>query len=365
VSTSTQLGWSRRASIAAAAAVMIALPLPGIRAASASPGPPPPNLRPRTLATATSTSAVHWGTYVGPGSKGVAGARAFAAWSGLPITDALDFSPTSNWTEITRTGWLLTPYAGTGLRLEYSLPMLPDTTGVSLADCAAGKYDDQWVKVSNNMVTAGQARSIVRPGWEFNGSWYKWSAAGKAASYAGCFRHIVTAMRSVPGAAFAFDWNPNIGSGTFAAELAWPGSAYVNYIGVDVYDTSWTWYPTPAGVSTATAQDRAWTWILNQDHGLKFWATFAKARGKKLAITEWAATWRSDGHGGADNPSFIDHMLDFILDPANGLAYAHYFNSADTATSRHDIMRSDTAMPAAAAELRRRAAALTAATVTK
>ncbi len=45
------------------------------------------------------------------------------------------------------------------------------------------------------------------------------------------FRHIVTTMRSVPGAAFRFVWNPTSGPEPEAAQNAYPGDAYVDYVG--------------------------------------------------------------------------------------------------------------------------------------
>jgi hypothetical protein len=168
-------------------------------------------------------------------------------------------------------------------------------------------------------------------------------------------------MRAVPGSRFTFDWNPNLGGGTFPAEQAYPGDAYVDVIGVDVYDTSWTWYPTPAGVTTDAARTSAWNWLLKGDHGLTYWSAFAHQHNKPMSITEWGATWRPDGHGGGDNPYFVDRLMDFITDPANNVVNSHYFN-LDVASVRHNLTRPDTIFPAALARLQARAAVITAAT---
>jgi hypothetical protein len=164
-------------------------------------------------------------------------------------------------------------------------------------------------------------------------------------------------MRAVPGSSFTFNWNPNLGAGTFPAELAYPGNAYVDVVGIDVYDTSWTWYPTPSGVSVEKARQSAWSWVLNGDHGLTFWSSFARQHGKPMSISEWGVTWRADGHGGGDNPYFIDRMMDFIADPVNNVVVNHYFNTHSLALS-HDLVRSDTIFSASLAALQARAAAL-------
>ncbi len=309
--------------------------------------------------TATAPRAVS-GLYVGPGAKNLAGAAKFTAWSGLPITDVVDFPPTGAWTGsngLSGPSWLLEPYRGSSYRLEYSLPMLPDLSSTNLADCAAGAYDTYWTATATNLLAYGLPGTIVRPGWEMNGNWYRWSAAGKVASYVGCFQRIVTAMRAVPGNRFTFDWTTNLGLGTFAAEQAYPGDAYVDYVGVDVYDLSWSWYPLPAGLDRATAGERAWAWILKGDHGLNFWKTFAAAHGKPMSVPEWGSTIRTDGHGGGDNPVFVDRMLDFLADPANNVAFAHYFN-IDAGSVKHDLMREDTSFPLAGARFRERVAAM-------
>jgi len=315
---------------------------------------------------ATSPSSV-WGVYTGPGAKNVAGASAFASSTGLPVSSVVDFPGETSWAEVRGPSWLLDPYRGSGLALEYSLPLLPagvaaDGTPWNLAACAKGAYDYQWSTLGKNLVAASQPATVIRPGWEFNGSWYRWSAAGKVASFVTCFRRVVAAMRAVPGGRFLFDWNPNLGAGTFPAEQAYPGDGYVDVIGVDVYDTSWTWYPTPAGVTTDAARTSAWNWLLKGDHGLTFWSAFAHQHAKPMSITEWGVTWRPDGHGGADNPYFVDQMVDFITDPANQVVTNHYFN-LDTASVRHDLIRADTIFPASLARLRARAATIGAAAV--
>lgn len=121
--------------------------------------------------------------------------------------------------------------------------MFPHRTGddgAKLADCAAGSFDPQWTTLARNLVTHRLGTTIVRPGWEFDGSWYPWAADRRTAAYLGCFRHIVDAMRAVPAQHFAFLWNPALGTNQFPATEAYPGDEYVDYVGVDVYDTSWT-----------------------------------------------------------------------------------------------------------------------------
>jgi hypothetical protein len=97
---------------------------------------------------------------------------------------------------------------------------------------------------------------------------------------------------------------------------------------VDIYDQSWATntYPYPSTCDAAcrlTRQQTAWnghSWRLNTLRD------FARARGKPLALPEWGVITRSDGHGGGDNPYFVQMMHDFILDLANNVVFHAYFN---------------------------------------
>lgn len=293
------------------------------------------------------------GDYAGPGSKGVTGAQVFGAFAGSAPGTVLDFAANDSWTNITGPNWLLNPWIGNSARLEYSLPMMPAGNQYTLNDCASGSYNVYWKQTAQSLVSHDQADAIVRPGWEFNGTWYQWSAKNNIAAYVGCFKQIVTTMRSAVGQHFAFDWNPNLGGNAFPAEQAYPGDAYVDYVGVDIYDTSWAYYPSS---QLATAQAAAWNDDLNGNHGLAFWSAFTASHHKKMAITEWGVSHQSDGHGGNDDPAFIDHMFDFITNPANNVAYAHYFDW--TSSVGDHKLTGTTAFPASAAEYQKRSRAL-------
>jgi hypothetical protein len=289
------------------------------------------------------------GVYAGPASKGVAGAAAFGALAGAAPTGVLDFASTQDWAGITGPNWLLDPRVGSSARLEYSLPMFPDGSQYSLAACAAGAYNAEWKLTAQSLVSHHLANTIVRPGWEFNGTWYHWSAKNDINGFVGCFRQIVTTMRSVPGQHLAFDWNPNIGANAFPAEQAYPGDGYVDYVGVDIYDTSWSHYPS---AQPAAAQAAAWNDDLNGNHGLAFWSNFAKSHHKPTAITEWGVASLTNGHGGNDDPAFVDHLFDFITAPANNVAYGHYFDWTSGAGDHK--LTGATRFPSSAAEYRRR-----------
>ena len=286
----------------------------------------------QTALSAQSGSALHLGAYSGPGSKGVKGMQAFDGTTHTTSTETLDFPPTNSWSQIEGQAWLLKPHADQGQRLEYSLPLVPDLPGTSLSACATGLYNQHWLALGRNLLHFALANTVIRPGWEFNGTWYKWSAAGHQQQFIRCFRNVVTTMRSVSGEHFTFDWNPTNGKVAFNADQAYPGDRYVDYIGDDVYDESWGSYRAGSSPSSK-AQSGVLNQTLTENRGLNFWATFAKAHGKRLAITEWGVALLSNGHGGGDDPAFIDAMFAFMHNGNNDVAFEHYFNTSSPSTN--------------------------------
>ena len=174
---------------------------------------------------------------------------------------------------------------------------------------------------------------MVRLGWEFNGGWYAWRAGGDPAAFAAYWREVVKTMRAVPGSkGLRFCWNPALGWQQFPAEKAWPGDDWVDVVGVDAYDDSWLkdTYPFPEGAGRAEVEARrraVWNKVLlNGDHGLKFWRDFAVVHKRPFAVPEWGVDRRSGGHGGLDNPYFIEQMHAFFTAPANGVYFHCYFD---------------------------------------
>jgi hypothetical protein len=158
-----------------------------------------------------------------------------------------------------------------------------------------------------------------------NGDWYRWSAAKDPASWRAYYRRIVLAMRSVPGQSFRFDWTMNLGSSAIPAAYAYPGDAYVDYIGIDVYD--WKW-----GDPTATPAQR-WAWVKTQPYGLDWVSAFANIHHKQLTVPEWGLARRqvmSNG-GGGDDPLFVRNLIAWAK--TEGVKYEAYFNTLDHSIS--------------------------------
>ena len=339
------------------------------------------NLFAAVLLTSSAVAAEpQLGVYRWP--NGTENVDAFAAWLGRDTVWGEDFIGSETWDNVEWPTWWLEKWghwknAKPGRRFIFSIPLLAgpvDLSGpkqgkirvsepVSLEKGAAGEYNRHFRQLAENLVKYRLADSILRLGWEFNGDWYAWRAKGQEKSFAEYWRQIVRTMRSVPGSEkLQFCWNPTLGDQQFPAEQAWPGAEFVDYIGLDVYDETWNadTYPFPPNISAAEMQRRhqkVWDeWLFGSRWGLAFWVKFAREQGKPLAIPEWGVNQREDGHGGLDNPLFIERMHAFISDPANNVAFHCYFD-VNAPDGHHQLSpgangKEVTAFPNAAAKFR-------------
>ncbi|HUR18798.1 MAG TPA: glycosyl hydrolase [Acidimicrobiales bacterium] len=255
------------------------------------------------------------GLYRGAGN--VTGAADFESFLGRPVDQITDFFDGSSWASIENPSWIIDRWNSTGTKYSFSwgVPILLNS-GTSFAQGAAGAYDSHFSVLAQNLVAKGRGSDTIRLGWEFNGNWFPWSVTdANKADFMTYWRRVVTAMRSVPGANFRFTWNPTLGRLYVAPDSAYPGDAYVDYIGLDAYDGGATQYPDAAA---------RWNWFATQAYGLNWHAAFAAAHGKQMTYDEWGV-WAVDGPGGGggDSPYFITSMKAWITN--NNVAYANFW----------------------------------------
>ncbi len=273
-------------------------------------------------------AAIPLGFYAGPADpQGVADD---ASITGTHPTIASDYLPiSSGWIGIDGAGgslnWLLDAYQGTGYTLALGIPMIPTNSSGkaqgTLAGGAAGNYDSYFVTLARTLVAAGFSNAYLRLGYEFNGDWYPWQVdnAAKAANFVAYWQNIVNSMRSVPGAAFEFVWNPSGGFyNSYSPTTAYPGNAYVDYIGIDTYDDFW---------GTPFTPQASWNNLLTQPWGLDWLASFAASVSKPLCLPEWGVS--NDPNGLGDDPYFVNQLATWLA--ANNAAWTSYFAAATTA----------------------------------
>jgi hypothetical protein len=274
-----------------------------------------------TSGAASAAVSVPLGDYAGNDSP--SGVAQFASTTGANLTLATDFlDGSSSWAALDGAQGV-GAWAGSGYHLVLAVPLLPNHARASLGKGAHGAYDPYFVTLAHNLVDAGEGDAFLRLGWEFNGTWYKWRVrnARGAAQFAAYFRHIVVAMRSVPGQSFKFVWNPNAGSshGRFGPAQAYPGNPYVDYIGTDLYDESWVQPLTP---------QNAWAAQVSATWGLDWLSSFAAQQGKPIVFPEWGVAIRGDGHGLGDDPYFVNQFAAWIS--SHNVAWTNIFAFDDT-----------------------------------
>jgi beta-mannanase len=126
--------------------------------------------------------------------------------------------------------------------------MDPDT--VSVAQIAAGRYDG-YLSSYAEAVRAYRHPVIVSFGHEMNGSWEPWGYGNASpATFVAAWRHVVTLFRNLGASNVTWLWTVNIIDDTQRGKIPspapwWPGSSYVDWVGVDGYYLKANWQFAP------------------------------------------------------------------------------------------------------------------------
>ena len=272
---------------------------------------------PSTSVPVPSPSSVPLGVYCGPGQASAV--RSFASSAGVTVSYAMDYFDDSSWETVTDPVWSLTQWSRTGDRMIWGVPMLP-ASGATLAQGATGDYDAQFVALSRLLVTSGQASSTLMLGFDPDQQGTPWSVAtaAEAADYVAYWQHIVTAMRQVPGANFSFEWKV-AGLGTISPAALYPGDGYVDVVATGVTDA----------VSAPLSGGARWSAIAGAPTGPAWFASFAAAHHKQLAIVSLILVPTSVPGGGGDDPQFVQQFLQWAA--ANQVATAVVWDDGPSA----------------------------------
>ncbi|HVJ53195.1 MAG TPA: glycosyl hydrolase [Aliidongia sp.] len=261
-------------------------------------------------------AATEIGLYAGAGCDGVAHLATYNAWLGSPAVHVTENFDQSTWAALkSDAGWSIGCYASVrnSVSMTFSIPMLPGDGVSTLAKGAAGAYDATFTSIAQSLVSAGFATTTVRIGWEMNGNFQPWASYKDNTNFIAYYQRIVKLMKAVTGARFQFEWCPNVGTGSLAPDQSYPGDAYVDIIGMDVYEGHYS-----AGDALAAAR---WNWYVTEPFGLQWQVTFAKAHMKRLSLPEWGCCSNNAG----DDPYFVNQIAAWLT--ANSYLYADYWDS--------------------------------------
>lgn len=293
----------------------------------------------------------HSGAWTG-GWMSAAEATSWGTWRGTPSDVTLTFPEYRTWREIERSTWHIDTYQGFKGTLVYGMPLLPKLSKPSeLSKVTAGKRDATFRKVARDLKARGRGNSVVRIGWEANGTWMRYSATRKTApQYRAAYRRAAQVMRKeAPGLKFSFDINCGTqlrGQKNRLDSLTqlYPGNDVVDMIGCSAYD--WD-------VIGATSE-RQWRSAVapKKAVGLADVATFARSKKKGIAISEWGlASTARDGNG--DNPFYIRKMRQYFQANADILVLESYFNQPDRKDTASSLWPAAPLNPKAGAEYRK------------
>ena len=131
-----------------------------------------------------------------------------------------------------------------------ALPLVQiDPTNVSLAAIASGQYDNYLRSYADSVRSFGH-KVVLGFGHEMNADWYSWGWTHTHAKvFVAAWRHIVDVFRKQGADNVVWMWTVNVdpphGDAIKSPARWWPGSAYVNWVGIDGYylKPSWSFAP--------------------------------------------------------------------------------------------------------------------------
>jgi hypothetical protein len=174
---------------------------------------------------------------------------------------------------------------------------LDDPGQIRLGTIVSGQYDayiTRWAKAA----AATQKPLLLRFGHEFNGNWYPWATGQNAndpQKYVQAYRHVHDLFRAAGATNVQWIWTYNNddvpGDAWNAPSAAYPGDAYVDWVGIDGYN----WGTNPSWGNWRSVTDL-------------FGAAYAKAQqiapSKPIMLAEFASA-----DVGGNKPAWIDDLF--------------------------------------------------------
>ncbi|MFJ8949472.1 glycoside hydrolase family 26 protein [Streptomyces sp. NPDC102381] len=274
--------------------------------ASASPSTPVSTTPPPSPSTSAGKDAKRgfpaFGAYLDYGPQGVTRMTKLADWlGGADLRVGHTYLPGDRWSNIEGAPSFLDSWAKWRRQRDdrlfvLNVPMLErNEEGVSdwevralLRRGAAGDFDEHFKTLAERLVDLKVPDTVVVLGWEMNGVTYTHRCGPDPAAWKKYWTRIVTAMRSVPGQKFRFDFTPSRGRDAVPWTDCYPGDDVVDIVGMDSYDQ-------PEG--------RSFSEQVSEPYGLQKQVDFAKEHKKPISYPEWGL-FRN-----GDNPEYMRRML--------------------------------------------------------
>ncbi|MFB7243156.1 glycosyl hydrolase [Streptomyces populi] len=246
-----------------------------------------------------------FGAYLDYGAEGIARIGELSRWlGGTELRVGHTYLPGDRWSNIEGAPGFLDAWADWRRRrddrmLVLNVPMMErNEEGLSdgqvrrlLREAESGAFDHHFRALAERLVGLKAPDTVIVLGWEMNGTTYTHRCGPDPEAWKRYWNRIVTAMRSVPGQRFRFDFAPNRGRDAVPWTQCYPGDATVDIIGMDAYDQ-------PSGLSFDEQ--------VREPYGLQDQVDFAKAHGKAVSYPEWGL------YRNGDNVAYMKDMLAWI-----------------------------------------------------
>jgi len=268
-----------------------------------------------------------------PWSSGVApehgdGTRAdrvsqFTSYRGAAADDVVVFPTRDSWDTLPA-AWNYDDVLPAGFRgnLVVSLPMWPGTNSVASTGTQA-----QWAGLAQ-VIAGYDPDAYIRLGWEMNlGNGWNLTDDNQATWTADFIREVQWMKGVAPGLRIV--WNPNKGDDQTCKDCSrtvfQAVKDYVQVYGVDSYDS----YDPDLG--TAGTSQHVGDYLGES-------LAYAVANHKQFAVPEWGISCNVSadpdpddpcqwaGHGGGDNPQYVNDYVGFFAAHAADLAFESYFD---------------------------------------
>jgi Glycosyl hydrolase family 26 len=244
------------------------------------------------------------GAFLGSGRDGVDAVGQFESWLGAPVTVGHTYLPGGTWTDVEGADWVLDPWtawraAEPGRMLVMNVPMVvpneptlsDDEVSGQLSAGAGGAFDQHFLTLARRLVQRHAPDAVIVLGWEMNGTSYSSRCGPAPEAWKEYWRHIVSAMRSVSGQRFRFDFAPVRGAQAIEWPRCYPGDDVVDIVGMDSYDQQ---------------PGQGFDDYIHEPYGLQAQSDFAAAHGKPMSYPEWGLF----EHG--DNRDYIRAMYNWL-----------------------------------------------------
>jgi mannan endo-1,4-beta-mannosidase len=228
---------SRRIGRVAAAVIAVAAIAAGVAFYNRSADPVGP--LPIKLPT---TPQSYLGVYTKSFPSSYSGLAAFARATGSKPDVAMYYS-----------GWYV-PFPSDFAKTAASNGVVPlvqmDPDNEKMSAIASGRYD-AYLSAYAEAVRAYGHPVILSFGHEMNGDWYSWGYEHTPpAVFVSAWRHVVKLFRALGAENVTWLWTVNVVDDTQRGKIPrpnawWPGSAYVNWVGIDGYYLKPSWQFAP------------------------------------------------------------------------------------------------------------------------